>query len=69
MGYSIVYDITRASSDNTIWFGSRWELGQGGFHNPAGAIALRNGMIARAHYVYADGKDDPPRIVKLEIMQ
>lgn len=53
---------------DSIWFGYRWEVGQGGFHNAGGELKLHNGMMARAHYLYADGDDDPPRIVKLELL-
>jgi hypothetical protein len=53
---------------DSIWFGYRWEVGQAGFHNAADPpIALSNGRMARATYLYADGQDDPPRIVKLEL--
>ncbi|MBL7952162.1 MAG: hypothetical protein JNM62_10630 [Flavobacteriales bacterium] len=52
---------------DSVWFGYRWEVGQGGFHNAGGELKLQNGMLARAHYLYADGADDPPRIVKLEL--
>ena len=53
---------------DSIWFGYRWEVGQAGWHNSA-RIPLRNGMLARAAYLYADGDDDPPRIVKLEVLE
>ena len=40
-----------------------------GFHNSSGAIELKDGMRVRATYLYADGTDDPPRIVKLEVAE
>lgn len=43
-------------------------MGQAGFHNGKDPlIPLKNGMHVRATYVSADGDDDPPRIVKLEV--
>lgn len=51
-----------------VWFGYRWEVGQAGFHNAGRQrVALRDGLPVRATYVHADGDDDPPRILKLEL--
>lgn len=50
---------------DSIWFGYYQNVGQAGFHNTA-RVELRDGMWVRATYLYADGADDPPRIVKLE---
>lgn len=53
---------------DSIWFGYRWEVAQAGFHNAyEPRVPLRNGLFVRATYLHADGDDDPPRIVKLEI--
>ncbi|MBK9175834.1 MAG: hypothetical protein IPM46_05740 [Flavobacteriales bacterium] len=55
---------------DSIWFGYYQNVGQAGFHNGKGALVeLRDGMLVRATYLYADGKDNPPRIVKLEIAE
>ncbi|MBL0045195.1 MAG: hypothetical protein IPP33_12630 [Flavobacteriales bacterium] len=53
---------------DSIWFGYYWDVGQAGFHN-AGIppIQLKDGLFARATYLFADGTDAPPRIVKLEL--
>ncbi len=53
---------------DSIWFGYRWEVGQAGFHNALDPqVRLKDGMMLRATYLYADGKEQPPRIVKLEV--
>lgn len=52
---------------DSIWFGFYREVGMAGFHNSGGTVELKDGMLVRATYLYADGTDDPPRIVKLEI--
>lgn len=53
---------------DSIWFGFYRELGMAGFHNgKSELVELRNGMQVRATYLFADGTDDPPRIVKLEV--
>ncbi|HRD51438.1 MAG TPA: hypothetical protein PKY96_02200 [Flavobacteriales bacterium] len=55
---------------DSIWFGFYRELGMAGFHNSGETrVDLRDGMLARATYLYADGTDDPPRIEKLEIAE
>jgi hypothetical protein len=55
---------------NEVWFGYRWEVEQAGFHNQTSPkVAFRNGMLVRATYLYADGEDSPPRIVRLESVQ
>lgn len=55
---------------DSIWFGYRWEVGQAGFHNAQDPrIAFSNGLLARATYLYADGADQPPRIVRLELAE
>ena len=52
---------------DSIWFGYYQDVGQAGFHNGKNpTIPLKDGMLVRATYLYADGNDDPPRIVKLE---
>lgn len=55
---------------DSIWFGYWWEVGQAGFHN-AGTprVAFHDGLPARATYLYADGADQPPRIVRLELAE
>jgi len=51
-----------------VWFGYFWQVEQAGFHNGGDeTIELRNGLMVRATYAYADGQDEPPRILKLEI--
>lgn len=51
-----------------VWFGYHWEVGQAGFHNGGDKrIELNNGRMVRATYAYADGEDQPPRILKLEL--
>ncbi|MFT3921784.1 MAG: hypothetical protein QM778_04555 [Myxococcales bacterium] len=51
-----------------VWFGYYWEVGQAGFHNGgAEHIELHDGLQVRATYAFADGTDDPPRILKLEL--
>lgn len=53
---------------DSIWFGFYREVGMAGFHNGASTLVdLHDGLPVRATYLYADGTDDPPRIVKLEI--
>ncbi len=53
---------------DSIWFGYYQNVGQAGFHNgKSELVQLQDGMLVRATYLYADGADDPPRIVKLEI--
>jgi len=53
---------------DSIWFGFYRELGMAGFHNGKDPlIELKDGLLVRATYLYADGTDEPPRIVKLEI--
>jgi hypothetical protein len=55
---------------DSIWFGYYQDVGQAGFHNGKDPqIQLKDGMQARATYLYADGTDDPPRIVKMEIAE
>lgn len=55
---------------DSIWFGFYREVGMAGFHNGARElIDLHDGMRVRATYLYADGMDDPPRIMKLEIAE
>jgi len=50
-----------------IWFGYYQNVGQAGFHNSKyPLIQFKDGMLVRATYLYADGDDEPPRIVKLE---
>ena len=51
---------------DSIWFGYYQNVGQAGFHNgKSELIQFKDGMLARATYLYADGTDQPPRIVKL----
>jgi hypothetical protein len=51
-----------------VWFGYHQQVGQAGFHNGGDPpIPLHDGLMVRATYAYADGDDDPPRILKLEI--
>jgi hypothetical protein len=53
---------------DSIWFGYYQDVGQAGFHNgKRELVPLANGMRVRASYLYADGRDKPPRIVKLEV--
>ena len=55
---------------DSIWFGYYQDVGQAGFHNGRNPVVqFKNGMMARATYLYADGMDDPPRIVKLELAE
>ena len=55
---------------DSIWFGYFRDVGMAGFHNSADPlIELRNGIPVRATYLYADGMDEPPRIVKLEVVE
>lgn len=55
---------------DSIWFGYYQNVGQAGFHNAKSALVeLRDGMLARATYLFADGMDDPPRTVKLELAE
>lgn len=55
---------------DSIWFGFYREVGMAGFHNGASElIELRDGMQVRATYLYGDGRDNPPRIVKLEVVE
>lgn len=62
------YTCERFYVGDSIWFSYRWEVGQAGFHNAASPrIAFHDGMPVRAAYLYADGADEPPRIVRLEI--
>lgn len=53
---------------DSIWFGYYRNVGQAGFHNAQDPlIEFKDGMRVRGTYLYADGSDDPPRIVKLEV--
>lgn len=53
-----------------IRFGYLQVVEQAGFCNgDVPLIMLKDGMLARATYLYADGADLPPRIVKLEIAE
>lgn len=53
---------------DSIWFGYYWEVEQAGFHNSgAERVRFRDGLAARATYLHADGADQPPRIVRLEV--
>lgn len=53
---------------DSIWFGYYWDAAMAGFYNQLDPrVAFKDGMRVRATYLYADGSDDPPRIVKLEI--
>lgn len=53
---------------DAVWFGYHWEVGQAGFHNGgAERVVFRNGLPVRVMHVRADGDDQPPRILKLEI--
>lgn len=55
---------------DSIWFGYYRNVGQAGFHNGKDPLVpLKDGMLVRATYLYADGTDDPPRIVKLEVAE
>jgi heme/copper-type cytochrome/quinol oxidase subunit 2 len=55
---------------DSIWFGYYWEVGQAGFHNgPKPRVEFSDGMQVRATYLWADGQDAPPRIVKLEVAE
>ncbi len=55
---------------DSIWFGYYLDAAMAGFYNQhEPRIAFRDGMMVRATYLYADGTDDPPRIVKLEIAE
>jgi hypothetical protein len=55
---------------DSIWFGYWWEVEQAGFHNAADPrVAFTDGMPVRATYLHADGPDEPPRIVKLELIE
>jgi hypothetical protein len=53
---------------DSIWFDYYRDVGQAGFHNAQEPLVeFKDGMMVRATYLYADGMDDPPRIVKLEV--
>ena len=52
-----------------IWSGSYRDVGMAGFHNGKDPVQLSNATLVRATYLYADGTDDPPRIVKLEMRE
>ena len=53
---------------DSILFGYYLDVGQAGFHNGKNPpIAFKDGMLVRATYLFADGMDDQPRIVKLEV--
>lgn len=55
---------------DSIWFGYYQNVGQAGFHNgKSELVPLKDGLLVRATYLYADGTDDPPRIVKLEFAE
>jgi hypothetical protein len=55
---------------DSIWFGYYRNVGQAGFHNGKDTVVpFKDGMLVRATYLYADGTDDPPRIVKLELAE
>ncbi len=55
---------------DSIWFGYYQNVGQAGFHNgKSELVPLKDGLLVRATYLYADGTDDPPRIVKLELAE
>ncbi len=55
---------------DSVWFGYYQNVGQAGFHNgKTESVPLTNGLRVRATYLHADGVDDPPRIVKLEIAE
>ncbi len=55
---------------DSIWFGYFRDVGMAGFHNGKDPLVpLKDGMRVRATYLYADGQDDPPRIVKLELAE
>lgn len=55
---------------DSIWFGYYWDAAMAGFYNQhSPRVAFKDGMMARATYLYADGTDDPPRIVKLELAE
>lgn len=55
---------------DSIWFGYYWDASMAGFYNQLSPrVAFHDGMPVRATYLYADGDDDPPRIVKLEIAE
>lgn len=55
---------------DSIWFGYYRNVGQAGFHNGKSTLVpLKNGLMVRATYLHADGTDDPPRIVVLEIAE
>jgi hypothetical protein len=53
---------------DSIWFGYYWDAAMAGFYNQVEPrVAFKDDMRVRAAYLYADGSDDPPRIVKLEL--
>lgn len=53
---------------DAVWFGYHWEVGQAGFHNgSAKHVELYDGLPVRVTHVRADGDDQPPRILKLEV--
>ncbi len=55
---------------DSIWFGYYQNVGQAGFHNgKSELVPIKDGVLVRATYLYADGTDDPPRIVKLEFAE
>ncbi|MBL7964732.1 MAG: hypothetical protein JNM31_12920 [Flavobacteriales bacterium] len=55
---------------DSIWFGYYQNVGQAGFHNgKSEQVELKDGLVVRATYLYADGTNAPPRIVKLEIAE
>ncbi|MBK9515577.1 MAG: hypothetical protein IPO05_18670 [Flavobacteriales bacterium] len=55
---------------DSIWFGYYWDASMAGFYNQfEPRVAFKDGLMVRATYLYADGTDDPPRIVKLEVAE
>jgi len=55
---------------DSIWFGYYWDASMAGFYNQLDPrVPFKDGMMVRATYLYADGTDDPPRIVKLEVAE
>jgi hypothetical protein len=53
---------------DSIWFSYYWDAEMAGFYNQnTPRVEFKDGMRVRATYLYADGTDDPPRIVKLEL--
>jgi hypothetical protein len=55
---------------DSVWFGYYWDASMAGFYNQfEPRVPFKDGMMVRASYLYADGTDDPPRIVKLEVAE